>query len=81
VALTALRLGAGRIRKDDDIDHAVGVVCLAKRGDRVQSGEPFAEVHADDEAAARAAVAEVRAAYTLADAEPEARPLVLDVIT
>ena len=28
----ALGLGAGRLRKEDDIDHAVGILCLAKRG-------------------------------------------------
>ena len=30
----ALGLGAGRLRKEDDIDHAVGILCLAKRGQR-----------------------------------------------
>ena len=40
----ALRgLGAGRERKEDPIDHAVGVVCHAKRGDRVERSEPLAE--------------------------------------
>ena len=33
VGNAALELGAGRLRKDDPIDHAVGVVCLRKRGD------------------------------------------------
>ena len=31
-------LGAGRRTKDDPIDHAVGVVCLRKRGDAVARG-------------------------------------------
>src|SRR5215216_453735 len=35
VGLAALRLGAGRRTKDDVIDHAVGVRCVAKRGDQV----------------------------------------------
>ena len=35
VGQAALHLGAGRQTKDDAIDHAVGVVCLRKRGDRV----------------------------------------------
>ena len=66
-ARAALHLGAGRRVKDDSIDHAVGVVCLRKRGDRVEAGELLAEVHARDEAAAAAAVAEVAAAYELGD--------------
>ena len=52
--LAALHLGAGRVRKEDAIDHAVGVVCLAKRGDRVEPGSPLAEVHARDEESADA---------------------------
>ncbi|MGZ4333875.1 MAG: thymidine phosphorylase [Gaiellaceae bacterium] len=79
IAAVAMALGAGRERKEDPIDHAVGVVCRAKRGDRVERGEPLAEIHACDEAAAEAAEAGLLAAYELGDA-PESRPLVLDVI-
>ena len=81
VGLAALHLGAGRMRKEDAIDHAVGVVCLAKRGDRVESGAPIAEIHArNDESAARAAD-EVLAAYSIVDTEPEERPIVLEVLS
>jgi pyrimidine-nucleoside phosphorylase len=76
----ALRLGAGRLRKEDEIDHAVGVVCLAKRGDRVESGATLAEVHAQSDEAAERAVAEVASAYRVGPDEPEQRPIVLDVI-
>jgi pyrimidine-nucleoside phosphorylase len=79
VAAVAMALGAGRERKDDPVDHAVGVVCRAKRGDRVERGEPLAEIHARDRAAAEAAEAALLAAYEIGD-EPEPRPLVLDVI-
>jgi pyrimidine-nucleoside phosphorylase len=79
VATVAMTLGAGRERKGDAVDHAVGVVCFAKRGDRVEGGEPLAEIHARDDAAADAAEAALLAAYELG-AEPEPLPLVLDVI-
>ncbi|MGH2977836.1 MAG: thymidine phosphorylase [Gaiellaceae bacterium] len=79
VAAVAMALGAGRERKDEPVDHAVGVVCLAKRGDRVERGEPLAEIHARDEAAAEAAEEALLAAYEVGD-EPEPRPLVLDLI-
>ncbi len=81
VGMAAVHLGAGRTTKDDVIDHAVGVVCLRKRGDRVSSGDTLAEIHARDEAAADAAVAEVRAAYELADEEPRAVGVVLETLT
>jgi pyrimidine-nucleoside phosphorylase len=80
VGETALRLGAGRIRKEDDIDHAVGVVCLAKRGQAVRKGEPLAEVHARTEDAASRAVEDITAAYRLGSDPPEERPIVLGVV-
>jgi pyrimidine-nucleoside phosphorylase len=81
VGLAALHLGAGRVRKEDVIDHSVGVVCLAKRGDRVSAGEPLAEVHARDDASAARAVEEIAACYRIGSEEPERRPIVLDVLS
>jgi pyrimidine-nucleoside phosphorylase len=80
VGQVALHLGAGRQAKDDSIDHAVGVVCLRKRGDRVAAGEPLAEIHAADVAAADEAARELAAAYVIADEPPPQRPVVLDVL-
>jgi pyrimidine-nucleoside phosphorylase len=80
VGVAAAHLGAGRIVKEDVIDHAVGVVCLRKRGDRVSAGETLAEVHARDETAARAAVAEVQAAYELTDEAPGVGGVILDTL-
>ncbi|HEY1563423.1 MAG TPA: thymidine phosphorylase [Gaiellaceae bacterium] len=79
VAVTAMELGAGREVVGEPIDHAVGVVCLCKRGDEVSAGEPLAEIHARDEAAAGSAESALLAAYEIG-AEPEPRPLVLEVI-
>jgi pyrimidine-nucleoside phosphorylase len=80
VGIAALELGAGRRTKADAIDHSVGVVCFAKRGDAVLAGDDLAEVHARDEASAAAAVEAVLAAYTIADAAPPERGIVLDVL-
>jgi pyrimidine-nucleoside phosphorylase len=44
----AVALGAGRARKSDPIDHAVGFVIHHKVGDRVQKGEALFTVHAND---------------------------------
>jgi pyrimidine-nucleoside phosphorylase len=76
----ALRLGAGRVGKEDEIDHSVGIVCFAKRGDRVEAGSSLAEVHARSDEAAGRALQEVTAAYRLGPEQPERRPIVLDVI-
>src|SRR3954469_2429267 len=79
VAAVAMALGAGRERKEEPVDHAVGVFCLAKHGDRVERGDPLAEIHARDAAAAKAAETALLAAYEIGG-EPKPRQLVLDVI-
>jgi pyrimidine-nucleoside phosphorylase len=48
VALAALRLGAGRARAEDRIDHAVGLSGLVKIGERVARGAPLCVIHAND---------------------------------
>jgi pyrimidine-nucleoside phosphorylase len=80
IGTTALRLGAGRRTKDDPIDHAVGIRCLRKRGDAVAAGQALAQVHAGTDDAARQAGTEVLAAYDIADAAPNPRPIVLETI-
>jgi pyrimidine-nucleoside phosphorylase len=80
IGTAALRLGAGRLTKEDTIDHAVGIRCLKKRGDAVAAGEAVAEVHAQDDEAAQRASAEVLVAYELADEAPPQRPIVLETI-
>ena len=80
VGNAALHLGAGRRTKGDEIDHAVGVVCLRKRGDAVAAGEVLAEVHARDETSVEEAVREVAAAYEIGDNAPRERSVLLEVI-
>jgi thymidine phosphorylase len=80
IGQAALRLGAGRRTKEDLIHHAVGIVCLRKRGDRVAAGEPLAEIHAASEAAAEEVAPKVADAYAIADEPPAQRAVVLDVI-
>ncbi|MFL5913751.1 MAG: thymidine phosphorylase [Gaiellaceae bacterium] len=80
VGLAALHLGAGRLTKDDPIDHAVGIICRKKRGDEVQEGEPLAEIHARDEATAEEAADAVAGAYAIDDEPPPSMPIILDTI-
>jgi pyrimidine-nucleoside phosphorylase len=76
----ALGLGAGRLRKEDDIDHAVGILCIAKRGHEVATGDALAQVHARTEESAESAAREVAAAYRIGSEAPPDVPIVLDVI-
>jgi pyrimidine-nucleoside phosphorylase len=60
IALAALKLGAGRSRAEDTIDHAVGVSALAKVGETVAAGDRVAVLHANSEAALADAEAMLR---------------------
>jgi pyrimidine-nucleoside phosphorylase len=81
VGNAAVHLGAGRRTKDDRIDHSVGIVLRAKRGDRVEEGQALAEVHARTEDDAGTGVREVLAAYAFSDdAQPE-RQVLLEVVS
>ena len=71
-------LGAGRKRKGDPIDPAVGVVFNAKVGDRVEPGQELGTIHARSDADADACVPRIHAALTFADHDVEPPPLVYD---
>ncbi|RXZ77926.1 thymidine phosphorylase [Paenibacillaceae bacterium] len=82
LGIAAMKLGAGRASKDDQIDHAVGLVLSKKAGDRVKAGDTIATVHAQaDNAAALEAVRTIQRAYTIEDKDCERRPLILSVVT
>jgi pyrimidine-nucleoside phosphorylase len=81
IGIATLELGGGRRTKDDDIDHAVGVVCSAKRGQTVEAGQVLADVHARDEESAARGAEQVLAAYEISDEPPHAlHGILLDVI-
>ncbi len=46
LGLAAQRMGAGRLRKEDVIDPAVGFVLRARIGDRVEKGQEIGTLHA-----------------------------------
>jgi pyrimidine-nucleoside phosphorylase len=50
IAAMAMELGAGRAKKGDAIDLAVGVVVHQKVGDKVNAGAPLLTIHASDQA-------------------------------
>lgn len=60
---TSVDLGAGRAKKGDPIDHAVGIVVHYKVGDNVKKGEPLFTLHANDQAKLDAARQRILAAH------------------
>jgi len=73
-------LGAGRARKGDAVDPAVGLDLAVEVGDEVEAGQPLAMVHARDRAAAERVAAELAALVRIGDGPGGAVPDLLDVI-
>jgi pyrimidine-nucleoside phosphorylase/thymidine phosphorylase len=79
VGLAAVALGAGRARVEDRVDPSVGIVVERKVGEPVRAGEPLCLVHAGPRSEPRPRVeARLGAAWTIADAPPPARALLLE---
>jgi pyrimidine-nucleoside phosphorylase len=76
VGLATMKLGAGRFKKGDPIDHATGLLLHAKVGDHVEAGQPLLEMHARSEAQAQAIQAELLSAYQWSDAPVSPGPLI-----
>jgi pyrimidine-nucleoside phosphorylase len=76
IGLASGALGAGRTRKGDVIDPAVGIVVRCKIGDRLVAGHPIGEVHARSDDDARGAVRRVLAALSVVDGDVTPPPLV-----
>ena len=75
------RAWGGRRTKDEEIDHAVGIVCSAKRGQTVEAGQVLANVHARDEASAARGAEAVLRAYEIGDAgASHPQGILLDVV-
>jgi len=76
VGMAIVVLGGGRLRKEDGIDPAVGVRLHRKIGDRVEAGEPLAEIQYNDAARFDDARRRVETAYIIAEAPVEAPALI-----
>jgi pyrimidine-nucleoside phosphorylase len=80
VGLASVQLGAGRQRKGDPIDHAVGLVLHAKIGDHMAAGDPLLDVHARTEPDITAVSDTVLACYRWSEEHVTAPPLVLETV-
>ncbi len=78
VGVATMLLGAGRMRVENSVDHAVGVRLLARPGDRVKAGDALAEIHYRDESRLADAVKLLHSAWRIADEKPQAEPLILE---
>lgn len=80
VGETAVMLGAGREKKGDPIDHAVGIEVFHKVGDRVTAGERLFTIHASSKDALAEARRRILAAHTWSEAPVAPLPLFYGVV-
>ena len=78
--ISSLLLGAGRNRKEDEIDYSAGILLRAKTGDYVKEGDPLAFLFAETEERFQAAEKTFLESTFIGPEPPEKRPLVLDIV-
>jgi pyrimidine-nucleoside phosphorylase len=77
IGQAAVRLGAGRASKEDNIDHGVGITLHAKIGDEVTAGAPLATVRYHSRQRLEDCLSVLDAAWQFGEARPEPQPLIL----
>src|SRR5207244_2812334 len=79
IGIAAMMLGAGRAKKEDPIDYAVGITLNKKIGDSVQAGDSVCTLHANRQNT-RDVEELVRSAYRISTEQPAPVRLIYDVI-
>src|SRR5690554_4454382 len=81
--VAAWRLGAGRARKQDPVQHAAGIDLHAKPGDTVTKGQPLFTLSADEPERFERALESLEGAYEVAEPGTpfEVQPLIADRIS
>jgi pyrimidine-nucleoside phosphorylase len=71
----SVTLGAGRAKKGDPVDHAVGFIVHRKVGDSVELNDPLITIHANDEAKLAEARGSVLSAFKWSSHKVDPLPL------
>lgn len=80
VGKISVNLGAGRMKKEDGIDNAVGIVLNKKIGDKVEIGDTLAYIHANNEEKGKFAVEDLYNAYEFSTEEVSKQEHILGVV-
>ena len=67
-------LGGGREKKEDKIDHGVGLEFHKRIGDRVEIGEPLATIHYNSDAQLAEAKVLIASSYFIGEKAPQEKP-------
>lgn len=81
IGLAAMLTGAGRSRKEDDVDYSAGVIIHRKVGDFVTEDEPIASLYCNDSLLAERAMKTIKKAYLIGREKPNPEPLIFEIIS
>ncbi len=80
IGSVCVSLGAGRMKKEDDIDFSAGIVLRKKTGDYAGKGEIIASLYANNESLLELAEKQFFSSIQIGNVKPDIKPLVLDVV-
>jgi len=78
---SAMLLGAGREKKESEIDLSVGIVLKKKVGSKVNINEDLAEVHYNDSKKLKEAKNKLFSSFVIGDKKPKKLPLILAIVS
>ena len=78
--IASVTLGAGRVTKDDQIDHAAGIILYAKPAQKVRRGDVLAELHTECERRASEAEKILLSAIEIGAEAKEPLPIIYKVV-
>jgi thymidine phosphorylase len=73
-------LGGGREKKEDRIDHAVGLEFHKRIGERVEKGEALATIHYNSDAKVAEAKRMIAESFVIGAEAAEAKPLIRRIL-
>ncbi len=73
-------LGAGREKKEDNIDHAVGIILTKKVSDKIENGEILAYIHANDETKLKEAKTKLQEIIKISKQEINKEKTILEIV-
>ena len=81
IGLASVKLGAGRITKDDIIDFTAGIKLVKKTGDAIKCGDTVAILYTNNENSIAAAEAEFLSGLKIGECEPKAEKLIYKTVS
>lgn len=80
IGSVCVSLGAGRLRKEDDIDFSAGIVLHKKTGDYAEKGEVVASLYANRKELFGTAVNQFLSSIKIEDTASDVKPLIIDIV-